>query len=479
MSSSWAPAGAVAAGGVSPAAREDDALVTRQGPVVSAAMGTVAVLSYGGALLLAHLLDARSFSDYAAAASLLGTVGVFASALIPLPLMHVISGYPRRSEERYRGMAFAWSIAAGAGVLAALVTGLVTATFAPPVIVAAVAGSALVLFACAPVWAWLHGELRFVRVAAMTFTEVTTRVLFSAGAVLLGWGAGGALIGFAVGVAVVLLMAPSAMRGDLAWRPQVLRERRRWTETGDVALTQLISSSLIGADVVLIAVLGVPAIESAGYQALSTLSKAPVFVAAGAVAVAFPLLRGPAPDVPGILTATLRSFSLLAFSSAAVVATVPREVMLLVFPERYADSLRLMPVLATAGVGFAAVTMFTTVLLALHAYRRAQGALLAAAGLLTAGTVFGWRIAEVPGLAVGVALGALTAAGVLWSTAGSLLPPGTLRRALLGLAAAGALTAVLAAARTLPAVWCVCVAIVAVVLLRELRSRGPAPTQEA
>ncbi|WP_139263737.1 hypothetical protein [Geodermatophilus africanus] len=442
-------------------------------------MGTVAVLSYGGSLLLAHLLDARSFSDYAAAATLLGTVGVFASALIPLPLMHVISGHPRRSEERYRGMAFAWSIAAAAGAVAALVTGLITATFAPPTVVVAVVASALVLFACSPVWAWLHGELRFVRVAVMTFSEVATRVLVSVSVVLLGLGAGGALTGFAVGVAIVLLAAPSAMRRDLAWRPQVLLERRRWTETGDIALTQLISSSLIGADVVLIAALHAPPLESAGYQALSTLSKAPVFIAAGAVAVAFPLLRGPAPDVPGILRATLRSFALLAFSAAAVVATVPREVMLFVFPERYAASLRLMPVLATAGVGFASVTMFTTVLLALHAYRRAQVSLLVAAGLLTTGTLLGWRMAAVPGLAVGVALGALAAAGVVWTAAGPLLPAGTLRRALLGLAVAVALTAALAAARTLPALWCLCVALVAVVLLRELRRDRPVAARVA
>ena len=452
----------------------DGRLVSSRGPLVSASMGMVAVVSYGGTLLLAHLLDAPSYSVYAAAATMLGTVGVFAAALIPLPLTAVIRSHPSRSEERCRGVTFAWVVAAGAGLLAAVITGLVTALFAPLTVAAAVAASALVLFLCSPVWGWLYGYLLFVRKAVMTVAEACVRVLVSAGVVLLGWGAGAALTGFMAGSAVVLLSAPRVLARDLAWRPGVLRERDRWVETGDLAVAQLIVYSLVGADVVLVAVLAAHDVESAGYQALSTLAKAPVFVAAGGAAVAFPLLRGRHPDTGHILTVTLRSFAVFALSSAAVVATAPPAVVLLVFPDRYARSLWLLPVLAAAGVGYAVLTMLTTVMLGLRAYRRCQVGLLAAAVVMATGLVSGWRIDAVSGLGVGAAVGALSAAGALWVAAVPLLPARTTRRAVYALFLAGALAALLALAGRVPVLWVCCVLVLGAVVLRLAGRNFPA-----
>jgi O-antigen/teichoic acid export membrane protein len=466
--------GTVQAGPVS----ADGRLVTEQGPLVSASMAATAVVSYAGALLLAHLLDASSYSEYAAAATLLGSVGVFAAALIPLPLTHVIRSHPRRSEERRRGMAFAWSVSVGGGLVAALVTGLVTAAFAPPAVVTAVAGAALLLCVCSPVWGWLHGELLFARNAVMLVGEVGVRIVLGVGVVLAGWGAGGALTGFLAGSVFVLLTAPPALWRDLAWRPGVLRERARWSETGDIAVTQLVVYALVGADVVLVALLATHDTEAAGYQALSTLAKAPVYVAAGSVAVAYPLLRSPRARTEHILTTTLRSFALLAISAAAVVATVPSELMLLVFPERYAASLRLLPVLAAAGVGYAALTLFTSVLLALRAYRRCQVGLLAAVVLVPAGLLLGWRTAGIAGLAVGVAGTTLLAAGALWVAAAPLLPPRTTRRALTALLAATAIGAVLTAAREVPVLWMVAVFLLGGVVLLLLRRTDDVPNDE-
>src|SRR3954454_3024130 len=264
--------------------------------------GLVGVFSYGGTLLFARLLDAEDYSSYAAAAMMLGMVGTFTAALIPLPLVHAIRSHNPGTEGRRQALSFAWLVSGLAGAVAAVVTAAITAAFAPMVVVGAVALSALTLFALSPVWGWLHGELRFVRSAVLTVVEVAARVAFGAAVVLLGWGAGGALLGFVVGVRVVLAFTPRGIRADLGWRPAVLRERARWSETRDIALSQLITSTLVGADVVLIAVLGAPATEAAGYQALSTLAKAPVYVATGAVVVAFPLLRTPGAHIGHILT---------------------------------------------------------------------------------------------------------------------------------------------------------------------------------
>ncbi|RBY78259.1 hypothetical protein DQ238_12230 [Geodermatophilus sp. TF02-6] len=471
-------AGAVAPGGLPGQAPADGRLVSSRGPLVSASMALVAAISYAGALVLAHLLAAPAYSEYAAAATLLGTVGVFAAALVPMPLTHVIRTHPRRSEERCRGMAFAWSVSAAGGLLAALVTGLVTATFARTAVVGTVAVSALVLFLASPLWGWLHGELLFVRNAVLLEVEVITRISVTVGVVLAGWGAGGALTGFVAGSLVVLLGAPRALWRDLQWRPEVLRERARWAETGDMALTQLIVYALIGADVVLVAALATHDAESAGYQALSTLAKAPVYVAAGSVAVAFPLLRSRQARTDHILTTTMRSFTVLALSAAAVVATVPRDLVLLVFPERYADSLRLLPVLAAAGVGYAALTLFTSVLLGLRAYRRCQVGLLAAVVLMPVGLLLGWRVGDVPGLAVGVALAALLAAGALWAAAAPLLPARTPARALRALVLTGVLVALLELARFVPPLWVAAILLLGAAVLRLLRRTDDVPTDE-
>ena len=84
---------------------------------------------------------------------------------------------------------------------------------------------------------------------------------------------------------------------------------------------------------------------------------------------------------------------------------VPAGLALLVLPARYADSLVLLPWLAAAGTGYAAVTVLTTVLLALRAYRRSQLALLSATLLMAAGFAAGWRLGGTYGLAVGSAAG--------------------------------------------------------------------------
>lgn len=449
--------------------RTDGGLVSSRGLIVSGSMGLVSLLSYAGTLLLAHLLDAASYSVYAAAATMLSTVGVFAAALIPLPLTAVLRVYPSQSEERRQAGAFAWAVSLLAGLLAASVTGLVAALFAPLTVVAVVAVSALVLFLCSPVWGWLHGDLLFVRKALMIVGEICVRVAVSAGFVLLGWGAVGALTGFLAGSVMVLLTAPHTLRRDIAWRPAVLRERARWMETGDLALAQLIVYTLVGADVVLVAVLGDHGTASAGYQALSTLSKAPVFLAGGAVAVAFPLLRSRHPDIPSILSATLRSFALLALSSAIVIATAPSTLVLLVFPERYAASLNLLPVLAAAGLGYAGLTMLTSVMLGLRAYRRCQVGLLSAAVLTATSMGCGWAIGEVRGLAVGAAVGTLCACGALWVAAAPLLPPRTPARALHAGLVALVLGTALALASMIPLLWLGCVIVLGVTVLRCFR----------
>jgi len=449
----------------------DGSRVAPRSALVSFSAGVVGLLSYVCTLFMAHVLSPLEYSDYAAGQMLLGIVGIVAAALVPLPLVHAVRNHPRGSEGRRCGMAFAWSVSAAAGVVAATATGAVAAVFAPPPIVGAVATSALALFAISPVWGWMQGELRFVRYAMTTTAEVGIRLAFSVAAVLLGWGATGALTGFVAGAMVVLLAGLGALYRDLAWRPRAIAEKLRWAETGDIALTQLVISTLIGADIVFVALVGDGAPDAAGYQALATLAKGPVYVAAGTVLVAFPLLRSSNARVEDILGEALRSFAWLAFPTAAVLTTVPTGLALLVLPQRYAGSLVMLPWLAAAGLGYATLTVLATVMLALRAYRRSQLGLLVASLVLPAGLVLGWRIDGIHGLTVGCALGALTATAALAVIAAPLLPSGTAWRAVTGLAKAAVLLAALQLARPHPTLWLIAVVAAGAVMLRGMRER--------
>jgi O-antigen/teichoic acid export membrane protein len=444
--------------------------------LLSAAATGAAVLSYGCALVMAHLLSAPAYSDFAAAQMLLGVCGLVAGALTPLPLVQVVRTAPRGSEARRRGLAFAYAVSAAAGLVAAGVTGAMTAVFASTAVVAAVGASAFLLFLVTPLWGWLQGELQFLRFAVTSVAEVGARVAFSVAAVLLGWGAGGALTGFGIGAALVLLVLPGALRRDLAWRPGSVTEKSRWKETGDIALTQMAVATLATTDILLVAILEPEsAQEAAGYQALSTLSKAPIYVAVGAVAVVFPLLRSSRVPTHDILVTTLRSFFLLALPVTATVATAPTALVSLILPQRYVASIELLPMLAASGLGYAAVTVFATVLLGLRAYRRSHVGLLSAIAILPLSMLWGWRHDGLAGLAAGAGLGALVAGALMWLSAAPLLPPGTARRGLYALAVAGLFLGLLELARPHPLAWLVLVSLAGAAVVRAMRRTRPGP----
>ncbi|HZG88809.1 MAG TPA: glycosyltransferase family 4 protein, partial [Pseudonocardia sp.] len=319
------------------------------------------------------------------------------------------------------------------------------------------------------------GELRFVRYAVVSVAEVSVRVLFSVVAVALGAGAPGALIGFAVG-GLVLLCGPSAMLRDAAWRPAVLRQRARWTETGDIAAVQFVVSALVGADVVLVALLGTGTVAEAGFQALATLAKGPVYVAAGTVLVVFPLLRGRGVEAAAVLRTALRSFRVLALVAAVLLATVPGPLVLLVLPAEYAAALGLAPWLAAAGLGYGAVTVLATVLLAVRRYRRTRAALAVAAVVVPVGLLIGWAAGGVAGLAVGAAVGALAATAGMAVIAAPVLPTGTGAATARDVVLATVLLVAAWAARPLPVLW---LALAALAVLVVLRSGGGRPEPAA
>ncbi len=451
------------------APRDPVAGVARSGVLLSASAGLVGVLSYACTLFMAHLLPVGQYTQYAAAQMIVGIVGIVAHALVPLPLADLVRRHARRSAGRRDAMSFAVLVSLGAGAVAALVSGAVVATFADPGVALATAFASLVLFAVAPAQGWLQGELRFARYALVSVLEVAARVVFSVAVVLTGAGPAGALIGFAVG-GLVLVTGPVVMLRDLSWHPVVLRERGRWSETGDVALVQLVVSVLVGADVVLVALLGSGTVTEAGFQALATLAKGPVYVAAGTVLVVFPVLRGRGVAAAEVLRSSLASFRVLALATAVLLATVPAPLVLLVLPAEYATALGLTPWLAAAGLGYGAMTVLATVLLALRHYRRTRAALAVAVVALPIGLLAGWALDGVHGLAAGAAVGALVATVGMAVIAAPVLPAGTGWATLRDVLAAGVLLGAAWLARPAPVLWLGVAAVAGLFVLRSGRA---------
>ena len=461
--------GAHAGGVEAPAA---SAGVARYGVLLSVGAGFVGVLSYAVTLVMANALEPADFSQFAAAQMMLGMVGIVTSALVPLPLSQAVTAHPPGSEARRDAMAFAVAVSVAVGLVAALVTGAITAGLGSAPTAAFVALSAFVLFVGAAPSGWIQGELRFVRYTVKSVGEVLIRLVFSLLVVLFAWGAPGAVLGFAMG-GLALLVTPRSFLRDITWRPRVLRQRWRWAETSDIASTLCIVSVLVGIDVVLVAFLDGGSTAAAGLQALASIAKAPVYVAAGTVIVVFPLLRRPGTDVTAILTDALRSFGRLSLVACAVIATAPHPLVALVLPERYHASLTLLPWLALSGLGYAALTVLATVLLALRAYRRCQLGLVAASGLVLGGLFLGWERGGVEGIAIGCAVGAMASAAVLTVIALPLLPPSSGRMAATGFIGAACFALLLKAAAEQPPVWMLIVFLAGLVVLVQLRERGP------
>ncbi|WP_298253431.1 lipopolysaccharide biosynthesis protein [uncultured Arthrobacter sp.] len=446
--------------------------VARYGTLLSMAAGVVGVLSYVITIVMANALEPAAFSQFAAAQVMLGMVGIVTSALVPLPLSQAVTAHPPGSEARRDAVAFGVAVSVLVGLLAALVTGAITAGLGSASTAAFVALSAFVLFVGAAPSGWIQGDLRFVRYTVKSVGEVLIRLVFSFLVVVFAWGAPGAVLGFAVG-GLALLVTPRSFLQDLTWRPRVLRQRWRWAETSDIASTLCIVSVLVGIDVVLVAFLDGGSTAAAGLQALASIAKAPVYVAAGTVIVVFPLLRKPGADATAILTDALRSFGRLSLVACAVIATVPHALVALVLPEQYHASLTLLPFLALSGLGYAALTVLATVLLALRAYRRCQLGLVAASALIVGSIFLGWDRGGVEGIAIGCAVGALASAGVLTIIAFPLLPPTSGRMAIKGFIVAACFAVLLEVTQAQPVLWVATVVIAGLMILAQLRERGP------
>jgi O-antigen/teichoic acid export membrane protein len=299
------------------------------------------------------------------------------------------------------------------GVTAAALVGVIALRFAAPAAVLALAISTFVIFLGTTTTGWLQGTDRMRSLAVLYVAE---NVLKNGAGVLLvvlaRLGDTGALAAFGIGGLVMLARWPRTPRSLgqarlTGWGRRDLWRRDLWGRAARIAGAQSMVSLFVALDVVLVAVLPGNRALAASYQASATLARIPLFVA-GAVATAFfpSLSRG---ESGGALAArALRMYAAVTLPVAAILITVPGHLLALIFPAQYAAVAMLLKFTAVAGFGAGGISLVIAFFQAADDYSCLTWLLVGLVGY-AADLVVGWLIDGVTGLAVGGAVGTVSA----------------------------------------------------------------------
>ena len=394
------------------AARPDETAVARGARWITLAFVIVGLLNYGYALLLTRLLDVAAYSRFAAGQGLILWASTVATVCVPWVLAQGLAR-ARSEPERQSVTRFAKLVSVTSGVSAAALTGVIALRFAAPAAVLALTISTFVIFLGTTTTGWLQGTDRMRSLAILYVAE---NVLKNGAGVLLvvvaRLGDTGALAAFGIGALVMLARwprTPRHPRQDRAdgWGRPGLWRRDLWRRAARIAGAQSMVSLFVALDVVLVAVLPGNRALAASYQASATLARIPLFVA-GAVATAFfpSLSRG---ESGGALAArALRMYAAVTLPVAAILITVPGHLLALVFPAQYGAVAMLLKFTAVTGFGAGGISLVIAFFQAADDYSCLTWLLVGLVGY-AADLIVGWLIDGVTGLAIGGAVGAVSA----------------------------------------------------------------------
>lgn len=363
-----------------------------------AATGLTGVANYGLSLVLVHLLAPVEFSRFAAASTLLLTVGTVAGAAVPWVMAREAALSRRGDARRRRAVRFGLGASLGLAAIAGVAVTTASASYAGAGLLLGEVAAATLILVTAVGAGVLQGEQSFRALAAIRIIEVVVRVALGVLAAAIGWGSAGVIGAFAAGAAVAALWSLLALGRDLWAAPagpgadDARAEHRTLARhAAGMAAGQAALSLLLTLDVVVGAAAQHGGAGLAGYQALLVLARIPLFLATALATAVFPRLVEAATGrtADRAFRATLRTFLLLGGVVTAGAATVPGSLVELVLPAQYVASLSLLPPLALAGFGGALATL-------LVAYLQARGRLRAAAvllGAMAAVSVLAYRLA--------------------------------------------------------------------------------------
>jgi glycosyltransferase involved in cell wall biosynthesis/O-antigen/teichoic acid export membrane protein len=176
------------------------------------------VANYGLSLVLVHLLSPGEFSRFAAASTLLLTVGTIASAAVPWVMAREAALSRRGDARRRRAIRFGLGASLLLGVVCSLVVLLASASYAGTALLAGEAAATVLILLCAVGVGVLQGEQSFATLAGVRILEVAIRLVLAVLAALVGWGSAGVIGAFAVGAGTATLWSLLSLGRDL-WAP--------------------------------------------------------------------------------------------------------------------------------------------------------------------------------------------------------------------------------------------------------------------
>jgi O-antigen/teichoic acid export membrane protein len=376
------------------------ALRSSAGLMVAATVASGA-LNYAYTLVLTRLLPTRSYSAYSSSLAILLVVGTVANAAVPWILAKELRGIGS-------GLAGRRSVSAGLalnvllGLIAAAACGLLASTFLDKWSLVALAAGAFGFFVASTGMGWALGRGRYRLLAVMIAGEVGVKVVVGILWVSNGGGTVGAIAAAAIGSLAVVILSVIVMGDDRRLVRPGQHFGRILRSSAGLSLLQGLLVAAAVLDVVLVDVILRTVPRVAAYQLAATLGRAPIFLAMAITAVVFPSIVG-GPDNrerDGIrVFEGLRLLLIMILPAWAILATVPRSIILLVAPSSYGAALHFLPVTAASGLLWTLVIFISCCLGAAGRFRSAAVTVvgcgvLGVIAMVVAGPVFGvWGFA--------------------------------------------------------------------------------------
>lgn len=353
-------------GSQSSGARESPLRIGRATATMVALTFLANITNYGSTVVFGRLLSPASYGDLTAllAFAVVAAVPAGAAQTVIAERVAVLMTEGDLSGARY----LIRHAAAHVGLIAAIL-GLLYAAFVPLIKVALglqAIGPAVALlpllavsFFIPVVYGVLQGMRRFVALGVVMFAVAFSRIAIGIPWVLAGGGAGGPLLGQALGSVLALAAAAYLLRGYLLRRGTGAARtglRRRPDQRAVAAGGAFIAFALIANLDVLLAKLLLPAHAAGQYAALATVEKIVIFLPS-AVAVVMVPSAATALRLEGSAQRVLRRSALLVIAMASLVAIPaalePRLLLEAMFGARYtAVAAGVLPIVC-AGAGLA------------------------------------------------------------------------------------------------------------------------------
>lgn len=373
---------------------------------ITIGMASIGLSNYGYSLVLTHLLSVAEYSVFSAGQSLILWATNVATVSVPWVLAQALAR-AKSEQERSSAIRFAKLMSSGTGIVAGSIVGGIAIGLSGFTVAIVVAVSTFVIFVGTTTTGWLQGD---ERMRSLSLLYIAENVFKNIGGVLLvavvGLKGIGALAGFGIGGLAMLARWPrTGANRKRSYREIVNKEllRQAFATAGAQGLVSL----FVALDVVLVALLPGNRALAASYQASTTLTRIPLYVA-GAVATAyFPSLSRNSSS--GVITGqAVRLYAATGLPLMAILATVPGSLVTRVFPSDYGSIDLMLKYTAVTGFAAGGISLVTTFFQAANDYSCLRWLGLGLAGYVVA-LVGGWRIDGVVGFAAGGAVGSALA----------------------------------------------------------------------